>query len=117
MLENLLVAWPNAPWWQGRKRPLMSDVLVWLDQARPAASIPTAGSAIWRSGERQIVELAKVLNLDPRVVILDEPTSVLTPDESARLHGFVRDLAAEGKAVIFITHKIADVRPAPTASR
>ena len=60
-------------------------------------------------GERQLVELAKVLNLDARIVILDEPTSVLTPAEAARLHGFVRDLAGEGKAVVFITHKIADV--------
>jgi general nucleoside transport system ATP-binding protein len=60
-------------------------------------------------GERQVVELAKVLNLDPRVVILDEPTSVLTPAEATRLHGFVRELAAQDKAVVLITHKIADV--------
>ena len=59
-------------------------------------------------GERQIVELAKVLNLDARVVILDEPTSVLTPGET-RLYGFIRSLVAEGKAVVLITHKLADV--------
>jgi simple sugar transport system ATP-binding protein len=60
-------------------------------------------------GERQLVELAKVLNLDPRVVILDEPTSVLTPAEATRLHGLVRGLATQGKAAVLITHKIADV--------
>jgi simple sugar transport system ATP-binding protein len=60
-------------------------------------------------GERQLVELAKVLNLDARVVILDEPTSVLTPAETERLYGFIRSLAAEGKGVVLITHKLADV--------
>ena len=109
VLENLLVAWPKAPWWQGRNRPLMNDVLVWLAKLAPHLD-PNRRVSDLAVGERQIVELAKVLNLDPRVVILDEPTSVLTPDETARLHGFVRDLAADGKAVIFITHKIADVK-------
>jgi len=42
-------------------------------------------------------------------VILDEPTSVLTPAESERLYGFIRTLASEGKAVVLITHKLADV--------
>ena len=109
VLENLLVAWPKAPWWQGRNRPLMSEVLVWLAKLAPHLD-PNRRVSDLAVGERQIVELAKVLNLNPRVVILDEPTSVLTPDETVRLHGFVRDLAADGKAVIFITHKIADVK-------
>jgi len=56
-----------------------------------------------------LVELAKVLNLNARVVILDEPTSVLTPAEAERLYGFIRTLAAEGKAVVLITHKLADI--------
>jgi len=56
-----------------------------------------------------LVELAKVLNLDARVVILDEPTSVLTPAETERLYGFIRTLALEGKAVVLITHKLADI--------
>jgi general nucleoside transport system ATP-binding protein len=109
VLENLLVAWPRAPWWQGRSRPVMGDVLVWLSRLAPNLD-PARRVSDLAVGERQVVELAKVLNLSPRVVILDEPTSVLTPDETARLHGFVRNLAAEGKAVIFITHKIADVK-------
>lgn len=109
VLENLLAAWPKAPWWQGRSRPIMSEVLVWLRKLAPNLD-PGRRVSDLAVGERQVVELAKVLNLNPRVVILDEPTSVLTPDETARLHGFVRNLAAEGKAVIFITHKIADVK-------
>src|ERR1700674_4050385 len=109
VLENLLAAWPKAPWWQGRSQPIMNEVLVWLRKLAPNLD-PGRRVSDLAVGERQVVELAKVLNLDPRIVILDEPTSVLTPDETARLHGFVRNLAAEGKAVIFITHKIADVK-------
>jgi general nucleoside transport system ATP-binding protein len=109
VLENLLVAWPKAPWWQGRGQPIMADALVWLRKLAPNLNSSRRISDL-AVGERQVVELAKVLNLNPRVVILDEPTSVLTPDETARLHGFVRNLAADGKAVIFITHKMADVK-------
>jgi general nucleoside transport system ATP-binding protein len=108
VLENLLVAWPDAPWWQGRARSIMGEVLVWLRKLAPSLD-PARRVSDLAVGERQVVELAKVLNLNPRIVILDEPTSVLTPDETARLHGFVRNLAAAGKAVIFITHKIGDV--------
>jgi len=43
------------------------------------------------------------------VIILDEPTSVLTPAETERLYGFIKSLAAEDKAVVLITHKLADV--------
>jgi general nucleoside transport system ATP-binding protein len=108
VLENLLVAWPEAPWWQGRARSIMDEVLVWLRKLAPKLD-PARRVSDLAVGERQVVELVKVLNLNPRIVILDEPTSVLTPDETSRLHGFVRDLAAAGKAVIFITHKIGDV--------
>jgi simple sugar transport system ATP-binding protein len=109
VLENLLTAWPKAPWWQGRRQPRMAEVLVWLRKLAPTLD-PDRRVSNLAVGERQIVELAKVLNLNPRVVILDEPTSVLTPDEVTRLHGFVRSLATEGKAVVFITHKISDVK-------
>jgi ABC-type uncharacterized transport system ATPase subunit len=109
VMENLLAAWPKAPWWQRRRQPRMAEILIWLRKLAPSLD-PGRRVSDLAVGERQIVELAKVLNLDPRVVILDEPTSVLTPDEVARLHGFVRNLAAEGKAVIFITHKISDVK-------
>lgn len=109
VLENLLVAWPKAPWWQDRSRSAVNEVLLWLRRLAPSLD-PARRVSDLAVGERQVVELAKVLNLDPRVVILDEPTSVLTPDEVVRLHGFVRSLAAEGKAVVFITHKISDVQ-------
>jgi simple sugar transport system ATP-binding protein len=60
-------------------------------------------------GEQQRVEILKALYRGARMLILDEPTSVLTPQEADRLFRIVRGMTAEGKAVIFITHKLAEV--------
>ena len=108
VLENLLAALPDAPWLQPRGSARVRAALRWLGRLAPNIG-PSRTVRMLSVGERQLVELAKVLNLDARVVILDEPTSVLTPAETERLYGFIRELAAEGKAVVLITHKLADV--------
>ena len=60
-------------------------------------------------GLQQRVEILKALYRGARLLILDEPTAVLTPQEIERLFEIVNNLKAEGKAVIFITHKLAEV--------
>ncbi|HSP16901.1 MAG TPA: ATP-binding cassette domain-containing protein [Thermoanaerobaculia bacterium] len=60
-------------------------------------------------GERAKLELIKAVAAKPELLILDEPTSVLTPLESADLFRLIRELASAGTAVVFITHKIAEV--------
>lgn len=60
-------------------------------------------------GERQRVEIIKALSHDTRVLILDEPTAVLTPAETEELFVVVRDLAKRGCAVVFISHKLGEV--------
>ena len=60
--------------------------------------------------ERQRVEIVKVLMSGARILILDEPTAVLTDDEADRLLGVVRGLAGRGTAVVLITHKLREVR-------
>jgi ABC-type uncharacterized transport system ATPase subunit len=60
-------------------------------------------------GEQQRAEILKVLYHEPDVIILDEPTSVLTPTEAQQLFSILRGLADEGKGVVLITHKLEDV--------
>jgi simple sugar transport system ATP-binding protein len=60
-------------------------------------------------GMQQRVEILKALYRGARLLILDEPTAVLTPQEIEGLFAVVRALVSEGKAVIFITHKLAEV--------
>jgi simple sugar transport system ATP-binding protein len=60
-------------------------------------------------GEQQRVELIKALYRDADILILDEPTAVLTPGEVDDLFEVVRSLVAAGKSIIFITHKLREV--------
>jgi len=59
--------------------------------------------------QRQLVEIAKALSLDARLVIMDEPTSSLTLSETDRLLGVIAGLKAGGVSVIFISHRLAEV--------
>ncbi|WP_430913887.1 ABC transporter ATP-binding protein [Methylobacterium sp. sgz302541] len=63
-------------------------------------------------GERQRVEIMKCLMLEPRLLILDEPTAVLLPDEIRSLLAVCRRVADEGTAVLLVTHKLAEIREA-----
>jgi len=60
-------------------------------------------------GERQRVEILKALYRDARILILDEPTSVLTPQEAAALFATLARLVAEGLSIVFISHKLTEV--------
>ena len=63
-------------------------------------------------GVQQRVEIIKALVRDAGVLILDEPTAVLTPQETDELLAIMRDLRAKGTSIVFITHKLREVRAA-----
>ena len=67
---------------------------------------------IWQLsvGEQQRVEILKALQRGARILVLDEPTAVLTPRESDELMTTIRQIASEGRTVIFISHKLEEVR-------
>ncbi|TSE26101.1 Galactose/methyl galactoside import ATP-binding protein MglA [Tepidimonas sediminis] len=73
-----------------------------LDPERPVHSLSV--------GERQRVEIVRALLARPRLLILDEPTSVLTPQAVQRLFGVLRQLAAEGCSILYISHKLHEIR-------
>lgn len=60
-------------------------------------------------GVRQRIEILKALGSRPRILILDEPTAVLTPGESTQLFRVLQELRAQGRTILFITHKLAEV--------
>ncbi len=62
------------------------------------------------AGERQRVEIVRCLLQDPKLIILDEPTSVLTPQEADALFVSLERLASEGRSILYISHKLDEVR-------
>jgi ribose transport system ATP-binding protein len=61
-------------------------------------------------GQKQLVEIARALSMKARVIIMDEPTSSLTQSETDRLYDVIDDLRAGGVAIIYISHRLAEVK-------
>ena len=70
---------------------------------------PTALVADFSVGMQQIIEIAKALSFNAKVIIMDEPTSALSGNEVERLYTIVNDLKARGVAIVFISHKLGEV--------
>ncbi len=60
-------------------------------------------------GQQQLVEIARALTLDCRILILDEPTAALTEHEAGKLFAIMRDLARRGIGIIFISHRMVEI--------
>ncbi len=71
---------------------------------------PTRTVGELSAGERQRVEIVRCLLQDPRLLIMDEPTSVLTPQEVSILFKTLRKLTTEGVAILYISHKLEEIR-------
>jgi len=85
-----------------RARPYLEQVgLGDIDPSIPAANLVVA--------EQQLVEVARLLARDARILILDEPTAALSDTEIARVKHVVRSLVAESRSVIYITHRLGEV--------
>ncbi|WP_370647958.1 sugar ABC transporter ATP-binding protein [Phyllobacterium meliloti] len=70
---------------------------------------PRADVENLRVGEQQLVEIARALSLNADVLILDEPTSALSETEAQRLANFVRELARNGVAIVYISHRMNEI--------
>ncbi|MET0283734.1 MAG: ABC transporter ATP-binding protein [Polyangiales bacterium] len=103
--ENVLLGLPTSMTLakvNQRLAQLASEYGIELDPQRPLHSLSV--------GERQRVEIARALMTDPKLLILDEPTSVLTPQAVQRLFVTLRQLASEGTSIVYISHKLDEVR-------
>jgi ribose transport system ATP-binding protein len=70
---------------------------------------PTTPVSSLTTGQMQMVEIAKALSLNARIIVMDEPTSSLTAVESEHLFGIIRKLRAEGIGLVYISHRMDEV--------
>lgn len=70
---------------------------------------PTTPAGLLRPDQQQLIEIARALSLDARLLILDEPTSSLTDDEVDGLFGVVHSLASDGVSVILVSHRLGEL--------
>src|SRR5689334_9948869 len=91
------------------RRKMRAIVQPYLAQLGLAIAADTAVADL-SIAQQQLVEIAKALSLKARVLIMDEPTSSLTLAETSRLHEIVARLRAEGVAVVYISHRLGEVR-------
>ncbi|MGA0040421.1 MAG: sugar ABC transporter ATP-binding protein [Pirellulales bacterium] len=70
---------------------------------------PKVRTGSLRVGDQQLIEIAKALSLDARILVMDEPTSALTESESARLERVIASLLARGTTILYISHKMDEV--------
>ncbi|CAN5534621.1 sugar ABC transporter ATP-binding protein [soil metagenome] len=91
----------DTPEMRRRAEPILRKLGADFTPATPVSQLSLA--------QRQLVEIAKALSIDARLVIMDEPTSSLTVTETAKLLKIVADLKADGVSVIYISHRLHEV--------
>ena len=90
--------------------PVIAERLAEVSRAYGLPLDPSAETWRLSVGERQRIEIVRCLMQDPQLLILDEPTSVLTPQEAEGLFQTLRRIRDEGRAVLYISHKLEEVR-------
>ena len=108
VLDNILIG-TEALWQPFSHRRAARDKLTRTAQQFGLSVDPDARVAELSVGERQRVEILKALYRGARILILDEPTAVLTPQESQALFATLRTLVLDGLSVLFISHKLEEV--------
>ncbi len=103
--ENVALGMENPP----RMRALAGRIAE-VSKAYGLPLDPSRRVGDLSAGERQRVEIIRCLLQDPKLLIMDEPTSVLTPQEVCILFKTLRQLAAEGTAILYISHKLEEIR-------
>lgn len=104
VLENIALGLDEAISYadlEARIRQVLATYHLSLDPHRTVATLSV--------GERQRIEIVRALLLEPRLLIMDEPTSVLTPQEVAQLFDTLRALAARGCSILYISHKLHEI--------
>ena len=72
---------------------------------------PRPRSRASASAQRQLVEIAKALGIEAKLLILDEPTASLSRGEAEKLFGLIRRLAQSGVGIIYVSHRLEEIAP------
>ncbi|WP_112974174.1 MULTISPECIES: ABC transporter ATP-binding protein [unclassified Rhizobium] len=105
--ENIHLGWSQTP--RRASAQVLEERTAVLAEKFNLKTLPGARVSDLSTGEQQRVEILRVLARQARVLILDEPTAVLTPPEARELFKALREFVAAGNAVIFISHKLDEV--------
>jgi len=108
--ENLTLSLPQQSGWRYAAAAAGAEARALAERVGLDLSPPELTVAELPVGARQRIEILKALAHAARVLILDEPTAVLTPQEVRKLFVMLRELRAQGRLIIFITHKLREVR-------
>ncbi|WMS41925.1 ABC transporter ATP-binding protein [Acuticoccus sp. MNP-M23] len=108
-VEENIVLGTEPLWRPARGRRVAQARIAELSRTFGLAVDPAVKVGDLTVGERQRVEILKALYRDARILVLDEPTAVLTPQEATALFETLRHMAAQGLAVIVISHKLHEV--------
>ena len=111
LFDNLTVAENVALGLDGKES--FKDMSARLEQVSRVYGLPLdPRREVWQLsvGERQRIEIVRALMQNPKFLILDEPTAVLTPQEADQLFTVLNRLKAEGRAILYISHKLEEVK-------
>jgi ABC-type uncharacterized transport system ATPase subunit len=111
LFDNLTVAENVALGLDGKEA--FKDISARLEQVSKVYGLPLDPKReVWQLsvGERQRIEIVRALMQDPKFLILDEPTAVLTPQEADQLFIVLDRLKTEGRAILYISHKLEEVK-------
>lgn len=106
--ENMVVGhWPSNKGWLNQTE-VIEKAKHWLKQL-DSDFLPEQKMSTLSTGQQQVVEIAKALSRNSKVLILDEPTSSLTTRETLKLFALLKELRAKGCGLIYISHRMEEI--------